>query len=184
MTGAEAVFLQPNWVFRGDDREVATESVSDKHRVTTMKSHGVLHADYYEAGTAESLATMSMQAAGVVERPPGRLVGINTWRAISPPPQDRPLALLDRRTLDPSDYVPAVIGTRGRGLNSLQSRYNPNHRFCWWSNMTPDEILVFVQYEEGRGPTSTVMHTAFSDPNCPPGTPPRQSIEARAYVFL
>jgi hypothetical protein len=50
--------------------------------------------------------------------------------------------------------------------------------------MTQDEILVFLQYEEGRGQTSTVMHTAFSDPRCPAGTPPRQSIEARAYVFI
>jgi hypothetical protein len=28
------------------------------------------------------------------------------------------------------------------------------------------------------------MHTAFSDPRCPAGTPPRQSIEARGYVFV
>jgi hypothetical protein len=50
--------------------------------------------------------------------------------------------------------------------------------------MTVDEVLVFLQYEEGRGPTSTVMHTAFSDPDCPASAPPRQSIEALAYVFL
>jgi len=32
-----------------------------------------------------------------------------------------------------------------------------------------------------RHPTSV---TDFSDPRCPAGTPPRQSIEARAYVFI
>jgi hypothetical protein len=69
-------------------------------------------------------------------------------------------------------------------LNALQASYNERHRFCWWSDMTPDEVLVFLQYEQGRGQTSTVMHTAFSDPRCPAGTPPRQGIEARAYVFL
>ncbi|MBO0714591.1 MAG: hypothetical protein J2P59_07525 [Acidimicrobiales bacterium] len=182
--GTPKVYMQQNWVFRGDDRETGTEVVNEWNRVSTMQTHGVLHSDYYEQETAGRLATRSMAAYGVTERPPGRLLGINTWRAISPPPQDRPLALLDRRTLDPSDYVDALIGTRERGLLSIQSRFNPRHRFCWWSNMAPDELLVFLQYEEGRGPTSTVMHTSFTDPNCPPGAPLRQSIEARAYAFI
>ena len=30
---------------------------------------------------------------------------ITVWRAISPPPQDKPLALLDRRTVDPKDLI-------------------------------------------------------------------------------
>jgi hypothetical protein len=184
LTGTSSVFLQPNWVFRGDDREIATEAVNERNRVTAMKTHGVLHADYYEPETAEALASTSMQAAGVTERPRGRLLGINTWRSISPPPQDRPLALLDRRTLEAQDMVPALIQTPNARLNAVQASYTPRHRFCWWSDMTPDEILVFVQYEEGRGQTSTVMHTAFSDPRCPAATPPRQSIEARAYVFV
>jgi hypothetical protein len=184
LTRAPAVFMQQNWVFRGDDKEVATEAVNERNRVTTMKTHGVLHADYYEQETAEALASMSMKAAGVTERPRGRLLGINTWRSISPPPQDRPLALLDRRTLDAADFVPAVIEGPHAKLNALQASYNERHRFCWWSDMTPDEVLVFLQYEQGRGQPSTVMHTAFTDPRCPAGTLPRQSIEARAYVFL
>jgi hypothetical protein len=184
LMGTQAVFLQPNWVFRGDNKEIATEAVNERNRVTTMKTHGVLHADYYERETAEALASMSMNAADVVERPRGRLVGINTWRSISPPPQDRPLALLDRRTLEMADFVPAVINVPNAKLNALQASYNQRHRFCWWSDMTQDEILVFLQYEEGRGQPSTVMHTAFTDPRCPADTPPRQSIEARAYVFV
>ena len=151
LTGAPVVFLQQNWVFRGDDKEVATEAVNERNRVTTMKTHGVLHADYYEQETAEALASMSMKAAGVTERPRGRLLGINTWRSISPPPQDRPLALLDRRTLDAADFVPAVIEGPHAKLNALQASYNERHRFCWWSDMTPDEVLVFLQYEQGRG---------------------------------
>jgi hypothetical protein len=184
LTGASAVFLQQNWVFRGDDKEIAMESVGERNHVTTMKTHGLVHADYYERETAEALASMSMQAAGVTQRPAGRLLGINTWRSISPAPQDRPLALLDRRTLDAADIVPAEIRAPNGKLNAIQASYNPGHRFCWWSDMTPDEVLVFLQYEEGRGHTSTVMHTAFSDPRCPAGTPPRQSIEARAYAFV
>lgn len=186
VTGASKAYLQQNWVFRGDDKATSFKPVGARNSVATMQTHGILHADYYDAETAEALAQGAFLAAGASERPHGRLLGINTWRAISPPPQDRPLALLDRRTLDPDDYVLAVIGGGAANfkLNAIHSRYNPGHRFCWWSNMTPDEVLVFLQYEQGRGPTSTVMHTAFSDPLCPPGSPLRQSIEARAYVFL
>jgi hypothetical protein len=183
LTGSPAVFLQQNWVLRGDDKEVGGQAVGERNHVTTMKTHGILHADYYEHVTAEALAAMSMQAAGVTERPRGRLLGINTWRSLSPPPQDRPLALLDRRTLSAADIVPAVIKAPNAELNAIQASYSPRHRFCWWSNMAQDEVLVFLQYEEGRGETSTVMHTAFSDPGCPPAAP-RQSIEARAYAFL
>jgi len=185
LIGTQAVFLQQNWVFRGDDKQIVSEAVNERNHVTTMQTAGLVHADYYERVTAEALAAMSMQAAGVTERPRGRLLGINTWRPLSPPPQDRPLALLDRRTLDAADIVPAEIRVPGSGggLNAIQASYNQGHRFCWWSGMTPDEVLVFLQYEEGRGQTSTVMHTAFSDPRCPVGTPPRQSIEARAYAF-
>lgn len=184
LTRTPAVFLQQNWVFRGDDKEISTEAVGERNRVSTMKTHGVLHADYYEHETAEALASMSVKAVGVTQRPRGRLLGINTWRSISPPPQDRPFALLDRRTLDAADFVPAVIEGPNAKLNALRASYNQRHRFCWWSDMTQDEVLVFLQYEQGRGQPSTVMHTAFSDPRCPAGTPPRQSIEARAYVFV
>lgn len=186
LTGVPDVYMQQNWVFRGDDRKYSTVAVSERNSVTNFQTHGMLHADYYEHESAEALAARAMAAAGVTERPRGRLLGINTWRSLAPAPVDRPLALVDRRTLDEADFVPAVIGGPGRGggLTSLCSSYNPGHRLCWWSNMTPDEVLVFLQYEEGHGPKSTVMHTAFTDPGCPPGTHPRQSIEARAYVFI
>jgi hypothetical protein len=75
LTGARVVFLQPNWVFRGDDKEIATEAVNAHNRVTTMKTHGVLHADYYEQETAEALASMSMRAVGVTQRPRGGFSG-------------------------------------------------------------------------------------------------------------
>lgn len=162
----------------GGDVRATTNSV------TSFQTHGMLHADYYEAESAEALAARATAAAGVTQRPRGRLLGINTWRSLAPPPVDRPLALLDRGTLDEADFVRAVIGGRnGPGINSLCSSYNPGHRLCWWSNMTPDEILVFLQYEEGYGPKSTVMHTAFTDPGCPLALTRGKSIEARAYVF-
>ncbi len=59
-------------------------AVGERNRVSTMKTHGVLHADYYEHETAEALASMSMRAARVTQRPRGRLLGINTWRSLSP----------------------------------------------------------------------------------------------------
>jgi hypothetical protein len=184
LTGSARVFMQQNWVLRGDDRPTATQRVGTLNAVTTMPTHGIIHADYHESGTAEILAKGAMAADGVSDRPRGRLIGINTWRALSAPPQDRPLALCDRTTVSSEDLVEAPIIAGPMRLNAVHSRYSGRHRFCWWSNMQPDELLVFVQYEEGLGSNSTVLHTAFSDPRCPAGAVQRQSIEARAYAFI
>jgi len=64
LVGSSAIFLQQNWVFRGDDKEIAAATVGERNHVSTMKTHGVLHADYYEQETAEALASMSMKAVG------------------------------------------------------------------------------------------------------------------------
>jgi hypothetical protein len=183
LTGAKTILMQPNWVIRSEDREMASRGTKFGKHVTTMKTAGEVHQDY-DSDSAHHLAQHSMLAAGISERPKGRLLGINTWRSITAPPQDRPLALIDRRTVSPSDYVPGEIVAPTMTFTALQSAYNPGHRFCWWSNMGTDEILVFLQYEEGVGPVSGVLHTAFSDPACPPEAPTRGSIEARAYAFV
>lgn len=184
LTGTSEVYMQQNWVFRGDDRAVSMERVGTFNAVSTMQTHGLIHADYHESTTAELLAKGAMLADQVTERPRGRLLGINTWRVLSPPPQDRPLALCDRTTVSPEDFVDAPIIAGPMRLNAIHSRYSERQRFCWWSNMQPDEVLVFIQHEQGWGPNCTVLHTAFSDPGCPAGATPRQSIEARAYAFI
>ena len=51
--------------------------------------------------------------------------------------------------------------------------------------MARDEALVFKVYDSAKdGRSRFVAHSAFEDPNTPPGTPARESIEMRTLAFF
>ncbi|KAK4116645.1 hypothetical protein N656DRAFT_774961 [Canariomyces notabilis] len=68
---------------------------------------------------------------------------------------------------------------------------NEKHRFYYLKDMTPDEamfIKCFDSWGEGlpdgkKGVAALTPHTAFIDPQTPPGTKGRESIEVRCLVF-
>jgi len=64
-------------------------------------------------------------------------------------------------------------------------KYNPGHRWFYFPEMRRDEALVFKVYDsETDGRARFTPHTSFVDPATPPGSSPRQSIEARAMAFF
>ncbi|MGZ8265385.1 MAG: CmcJ/NvfI family oxidoreductase, partial [Burkholderiales bacterium] len=67
---------------------------------------------------------------------------------------------------------------------TYQVRYNPEHRWFYFSGMQRDEALVFKVYDsEKDGRARFTAHTSFENPTTPADAPPRQSIEARAFAF-
>jgi len=118
-----------------------------------------------------------------------RWAHINMWRPITPPPQDYPLAVCDARTIGPDDGVTVVAHTETRttGLLSFDTTgylHNPAHRWCYFRDMTPGEVIVFKTYDSDPARAHQVAHTAFLDPSCPPGTPTRGSVEMRALAIF
>lgn len=123
-----------------------------------------------------------------VDRPIRRYAHFNVWRVLSPPPQDIPLSVCDARSLRPEDLVESdsIFDVTDRPEWSFESwlvRYSPRHRWCYWSNMTREEALVFKTSDSDPGEPAHVPHSAFNDPSCPPGVPTRVSIEMRACAF-
>ncbi|MEI9988699.1 MAG: CmcJ/NvfI family oxidoreductase [Rhizomicrobium sp.] len=126
-------------------------------------------------------------------RPEGRQVRrfahYNVWRVITPPPQDVPLALCDARSLAPEDLVTADAvfdapgGAPEWSFEGLLLRYDPRHRWCYFSGMTRDEALIFKTNDGDPGAPHHVPHSAFDDPSCPPGVVPRGSVEMRAVAY-
>ena len=122
--------------------------------------------------------------------PGQRLVGYNVWRVVSQPPQDVPLAVVDARTVARADLLPAD-GVYDQGddpskwmeLEAYVVHHNPAHRWIYYRDMRPDEVLIFRGYDNGATWRAGVPHSAFDDPSCPPGAPPRVSIEARVYAI-
>ena len=65
----------------------------------------------------------------------------------------------------------------------INYRYNPRHRWCYFPDMTLDEVLVFKTHDSEPGRPGHVPHSAFSDPTCSPGVAPRASTEMRGIAY-
>jgi hypothetical protein len=108
----------------------------------------------------------------------------NIWRAVSPPPQDFPLAVTDASvTRDRECVVMENESGRGFYLETLVGVYDPNDRWYYFPDMRDHELLVFKGYDTRFGDTQTVLHTSFDDTGRHPGAAPRESIETRFFAF-
>jgi len=118
-----------------------------------------------------------------------RLVGYNVWRVVSQPPQDMPLSACDVRSVAWDDLVYAD-GVYDYGekpwmrAEAYLVKYNPAHRWIYFSNMRPDEALIFRAYENDDHGYPGAPHVAFADPTCPPDAPGRISVESRVYAIF
>jgi hypothetical protein len=113
----------------------------------------------------------------------------NMWRAVSAPPQDFPLAVCDARTVGAQDEVTVTAITLEKDTGEITHDttgylYNPAHRWYYYQDMTPDEVLVFKAHDTDRSRSIRVPHSAFTDPTCPAGVPTRASVEMRGLALF
>ncbi|MGV3655590.1 MAG: CmcJ/NvfI family oxidoreductase [Noviherbaspirillum sp.] len=110
---------------------------------------------------------------------------LNLWRPVLYPAIDTPLAVCDARTVKSGDWVETDIIYPARTGEIYQARYSPDHRWSYYPEMTPQEVLVFKTFDSRAGnPGRMVPHCAFDDPTAPADAPPRRSIEIRCLVTL
>lgn len=130
---------------------------------------------------------------------------INVWRPLKNPVNDYPLAVADFRSIDVvNDLIPTVRVAQPPLPNgeTYSVLYNPQHRWYYWSQMTPDEVLLLKCYDSASQALTTVKesaaevdetllrdvagltpHTAFYDAQAANEGPTRNSIEVRALAF-
>jgi len=179
LSRADAVVVTGAGVLRFAERS------PDSGRLNNSRPARFIHVDCSDA-TAAQFAERSRPKSE--PRPVRRFAQYNVWRTFSPPPQDVPLTVCDARTLEAGDRVPAdaifdVAGQPEWSFEGLVIRFNPRHRWLYFSNMTRDEALVFKTHDSSPEAPSQVAHSAFDDPGCPPSVPPRASIEMRASAY-
>jgi hypothetical protein len=112
----------------------------------------------------------------------------NVWRALTPPPQDVPLAVCDARSVAAEDLIPADAifdheGAVAFCFEALLLRHRPRQHWVFYSNMRPEEVLVFKTNDTDRSCAHCVPHGAFDNPDCPPGVLPRASLEMRGIAY-
>jgi hypothetical protein len=109
----------------------------------------------------------------------GRYAAFNVWRVVSPPPHDCPLAFIDRRTIAPADMVEGLAESFG----TVFFTWGAHHRWGYFSNMTRDEVVVFLNFDSADDALPGPPHSAFDDPTCPVDVPPRLSCEVHIYAY-
>ena len=63
-------------------------------------------------------------------------------------------------------------------------RFNSAHRWYYFPDMRPEEILIFAGYDSDPRYPSIVPHTAVEDPGSSPDAPPRWNIDIRCYALF
>jgi hypothetical protein len=143
------------------------------------------HMDYTKA-SALNLARAEHYQRGIVERPYSRMIIIQAWQAISPPPQDRPLALMDASTLDAADTFPMGSDPdpddfSGDAIRARLVVFNPAQRWHYFSNMAADEVILFKGYDTANA--ATPPHGSFLNEAVAAHAHPRESVEGRFFVY-
>jgi hypothetical protein len=114
----------------------------------------------------------------------GRVQVINLWRPIRGPVHDTPLALCDAASVAADDLVASDLIYPNRNGETYSVKFNPDHRWFYFPEMTADEALLLKCYDSATdGRARFAPHTAFIDPTTPKDAPPRESIELRTLVF-
>lgn len=117
------------------------------------------------------------------------------WRPIERPVTREALAMLDAQTVQPSEFVGVWVSLPRPGQGAFDNVYNAGegfqiaqitasdkHRWCYMSNMSTDEALLFKQYDSKMdGRARQTPHCAFQCAD--DHGPPRQSIEVRLLIF-
>ena len=144
----------------------------------------LVHSDVSDGAAAD----FGRQAAPAGRESFRRIAQHNIWRTFSEPPQDVPLAVCDARTVAPTDLLAADARFDSDGevhwsFEALLLRYNPAHRWYFFSSMGRDEVIVFKRHDTDLREPHLVPHSAFSDPRVAAGGMPRASIEMRTIAY-
>jgi hypothetical protein len=184
ITGAARVFMLGGGKKRYG--EAATDKLAPLNNAKPARYPHADNTDGSATGLVEMIA-MFVDDLDLADHP--RWALYNLWRAVSPPPQDVPLAVCDARTVAPGDEVTVAALTVERGSGEIRHdttgyRHNPEHRWHYFPYMTRDEVLVFKAHDTDPQRPRRVPHSAFSDPSCPPGVPTRASVEMRGLALF
>jgi hypothetical protein len=162
-----------------------------EHVLANVKAGVYRDCSRPEAVGAVNFPHIDVNASGMIDvlknRFPHRPTNVrrwafyNGWRALSACPRREPLALLDAQSVVPADLVVLDAAQPDFEYEALTLRYNTNHRWMYFSKMSPDDIIVFKTWDSDPSKLSCVAHTAFTDRSFA-NTVPRVSYEIRAYV--
>lgn len=143
------------------------------------------HVDFNEAALRGWVQRLAPERAA--ELAGRRLVNVNLWRGVRPV-RCSPLAVCDARSVEKGDFMLVRLGDAppppGPVAGGLNMAYNPKHRWYYYPDMEPDEVIAFRLFDTGNADWHMAGHSAVVDPTAAPDAPPRMSYELRTLAVL
>ena len=178
VTGARRVEI-----FDHTRRAAATEVQQAR---TIREPASIVHNDYTARSgpnrLRDHLAETPDEAEALLAR---RFAIVNVWRSIKGTVRNAPLALCDASSVAPGELIPVERRARERIGEIQLAVHSPGHRWFYFPEMRPDEVLLLKTYDsETDGRARFTIHTSFDDPNAEADAPSRESIETRCFVFF
>lgn len=143
------------------------------------------HVDFNEASLRGWVQRLAPDRADQLAN--RRLMNVNLWRGTRPV-RCSPLAVCDARSMAKTDFMlvrfgdaPPPAGPVPGGLNVA---HNPNHRWLYYPDMQPDEVIVFRLFDTANPDWHMTAHTAIVDPTAAPDAPKRMSYELRTLAVF
>ncbi len=157
-------------------------------RPTWAGTANLVHLDYTQEA-ADLFLKWNLEATGTALPPYRHYAFIQTWRAVSPGPQDNTLAICDGASVPFEDGVEidAVMGPAdvpGKCFPFRLCKYREDHVWYYLPDMEPDDLLLFKGFDSRKPQSMDAMHSAFDNPLASEDSIPRRSIEARFIAFF
>jgi hypothetical protein len=178
VTGCDYVEMMPRGILRFSERLGENEAHDNSHPARFA------HVDMSKEAAADARAKGAPEGRKIA-----RSAQYNVWRAISGPPQDVPLALCAFPSIQQGDLIDcdAIFdppdGSPEWSFGNYVIAYNPAHRWYYYSNMRPDEAIMFKTSESDPTRAQLMPHGAFDNPRAPEDASPRVSLEMRGTAY-
>lgn len=178
VTGCDEVVMTPFGILRFSERLGENEAHDNSHPARFV------HVDMAKEAAAEARAKTAPEGRAI-----SRSAQYNVWRALSGAPQDVPLGLCAWPSIEGEDLIDCdaifdpLDGSAEWSFPNYLLAQNPNHRWYYYSDMTPDEAIVFKTSESDPARAQMMPHGAFDNPLAGPDAPARVSLEMRGTCY-
>ena len=178
VTGCDHVAMTPFGILRFSEKLGENAAHDNSHPARFV------HVDMAKEAAAAARDKDAPEGKTVI-----RSAQYNVWRALSGAPQDVPLGLCAYPSVARADLLDCdaifdpLDGSPEWGFPNYLLAYNPAHRWHYYSNMTPDEAIVFKTSESDPERAQLMPHGAFDNPAAGPDAPARVSLEMRGTCY-
>jgi hypothetical protein len=178
VTGCDEVVMTPFGILRFSEKMGENDAHDNSHP-----------ARFVHVDMAKEAAAAMREKTAPAGKAIARSAQYNVWRSLAGGTQDVPLGLCAYPSIAPGDLLDCdaifdpLDGSPEWGFPNYLLACNPDHRWYYYSDMTPDEAIVFKTSESDPERAQLMPHGAFDNPLAGEDAPPRISLEMRGTCY-